>query len=117
MNYLCIHAHFYQPPRENPWLEQIELQDSAISLSRLERAHLPPNATRPTWPRAFWTTSNHITQIVNNYSRISFNFGPTLLSWAADHAPDTYKGIIDADKHSQKNFPGTVRPWRKPTTT
>ena len=27
--YLTIHGHFYQPPRENPWLESVELQDSA----------------------------------------------------------------------------------------
>jgi alpha-amylase/alpha-mannosidase (GH57 family) len=58
--YICIYGHFYQPPRENPWLEYVELQDSASRILDSE---------------------GYITQIVKNYSKISFNFGPTLLDW------------------------------------
>ena len=105
MNYLCIHAHFYQPPRENPWLEQIELQDSAYPYHDWNE-RISAECYAPNLAARILDDQQYITQIVNNYSRISFNFGPTLLSWAADHDPNTYKGIIDADKHSQKNFSG-----------
>ncbi len=103
--YLCIHCHFYQPPRENPWLESIELQESAYPYhdwnERITAECYAPNATS-----RILTGDNRIIRIVNNYSRISFNFGPTLLSWLADHAPDTYKAILDADKESQQRFSG-----------
>jgi alpha-amylase/alpha-mannosidase (GH57 family) len=105
MNYLCIHSHFYQPPRENPWLEQIELQDSAYPYHDWNE-RISAECYAPNLAARILDSQQYITQIVNNYSKISFNFGPTLLSWAADHDPNTYKGIIDADKQSQKNFSG-----------
>jgi alpha-amylase/alpha-mannosidase (GH57 family) len=105
MNYLCIHSHFYQPPRENPWLEQIELQDSAYPYHDWNE-RISAECYAPNLAARILDGKQYISQIVNNYSRISFNFGPTLLSWAADHDPATYKGIIDADKQSQKVFSG-----------
>jgi alpha-amylase/alpha-mannosidase (GH57 family) len=105
MNYLCIHSHFYQPPRENPWLEQIELQDSAYPYHDWNE-RISAECYAPNLAARILDSQQFITQIVNNYSKISFNFGPTLLSWAADHDPNTYKGILEADKHSQKNFSG-----------
>jgi len=103
--YLCIHCHFYQPPRENPWLETIELQESAYPYhdwnERITAECYAPNAAS-----RILTPDNRITRIVNNYSRISFNVGPTLLSWMADHAPDTYQAILDADRESQQRFSG-----------
>jgi uncharacterized protein DUF3536/glycosyl hydrolase family 57 len=103
--YLCIHCHFYQPPRENPWLEIIELQDSAYPYhdwnERINAECYAPNAAS-----RILTSDNRITSIVNNYSRISFNVGPTLLSWMADRAPETYQAILDADVASQKRFSG-----------
>ncbi len=105
MNYLCIHAHFYQPPRENPWLEQIELQDSAYPYHDWNE-RISAECYAPNLAARILDNQQFITRIINNYSRISFNFGPTLLSWAAEHDPGTYKGIIDADKHSQKIFSG-----------
>jgi len=105
MKYFCIHAHFYQPPRENPWLEEIELQDSAYPYhdwnERVEAECYAPNLAA-----RILDDTKRITRIVNNYSKISFDFGPTLLSWAAEHAPGTYRGILDADKQSQKQFSG-----------
>ncbi len=104
MKYLCVHCHFYQPPRENAWLEQIELQDSAYPYhdwnERVDAECYAPNFA------ARILDSQFITQIVNNYARINFNFGPTLLSWAAENAKDTYRGILDADRQSQKHFSG-----------
>src|SRR6516165_6642613 len=103
--YLCIHCHFYQPPRENPWLEIVEQQDSAYPYhdwnERINAECYAPNAaSRILGP------GEGITRIVNNYSRISFNVGPTLLSWMADCAPETYQAILDADRESQQRFSG-----------
>ena len=103
--YLCIHCHFYQPPRENPWLEIIEMQDSAYPYHDWNErvtaeCYAPNTASRILGP------DDRITRIVNNYLRISFNVGPTLLSWMADCAPETYQAILDADRESQQRFSG-----------
>ncbi|MBV8571251.1 MAG: DUF3536 domain-containing protein [Acidobacteriaceae bacterium] len=105
MNYLCIHCHFYQPPRENPWLEQIELQDSAYPYHDWNE-RISAECYAPNLAARILDEQQRITRIVNNYSKISFNFGPTLLSWAAEHTPETYRGLIDADRQSQKLFSG-----------
>ncbi|MGM0366172.1 MAG: DUF3536 domain-containing protein [Actinomycetota bacterium] len=103
--YICIHGHFYQPPRENPWLEFVELQDLAYPYhdwnSRIAAESYAPNAAS-----RIISKENKIIDIVNNYSRISFNFGPTLLSWLKSHRPDIYEAILEADRLSQKNFSG-----------
>jgi alpha-amylase/alpha-mannosidase (GH57 family) len=103
--YLCIHGHFYQPPRENPWLEAIEVQDSAYPYhdwnKRITTECYAPNAAS-----RILDHERKIIDIVNNYSRISFNFGPTLLSWMQDHEPETYRAILDADRESMKRFSG-----------
>jgi alpha-amylase/alpha-mannosidase (GH57 family) len=103
--YLCIHCHFYQPPRENPWLEQIELQDSAYPYHDWNE-RIAAECYAPNLAARILDEQQRITRIVNNYSKISFNFGPTLLSWAAEHSPDIYRGLIDADRQSQKQFSG-----------
>ena len=105
MNYLCIHCHFYQPPRENPWLEQIELQDSAYPYHDWNE-RISAECYGPNLAARILDEQQYITRIVNNYTKISFNFGPTLLSWAAEHAPEMYTGILNADKQSQKIFSG-----------
>ncbi|HCW07241.1 MAG TPA: glycoside hydrolase [Cytophagales bacterium] len=103
--YVCIHGHFYQPPRENAWLEVIEVQDSAHPYhdwnERITAECYEPNATA-----RILDQENIIRDIVNNYSRISFNFGPTLLSWMETYAPETYEAILEADKESIKRFKG-----------
>jgi alpha-amylase/alpha-mannosidase (GH57 family) len=105
MRYVCVHGHFYQPPRENPSLEAIELQDSAYPYhdwnERITAECYAPNATS-----RILDSENRIATLVNNYERISFNFGPTLLSWLAEKAPGTYKAIQQADKASQELFSG-----------
>ena len=95
--FVCVHGHFYQPPRENPWLETVEVQDSAAPYhdwnDRITAECYAPNgASRIT------DKNNEIIRIINNYARMSFNFGPTLLSWLDDNAPRTYRMIIDADR-------------------
>lgn len=102
---LCIHGHFYQPPRENPWLEAIELQDSAYPYhdwnERITAEAYAPNAASRILDGA-----GRIRRIVNNYAGISFNFGPTLLSWLEQRAPNVYKAVVDADRASRERFSG-----------
>src|SRR5436309_1748424 len=89
MRYLCIHGHFYQPPRENPFLEAVELQDSAYPYhdwnERVTSECYAPNAAS-----RIQDSENRILKLLNNYSEISFNFGPTLLSWMKEQAPRVY---------------------------
>ena len=103
--YLCIHGHFYQPPRENPWLEAIELQDSAYPYhdwnERISAECYAPNSVA-----RILDGDNKIVKLVNNYAKISFNFGPTLLSWLEAKAADIYAAILAADRESQKTFSG-----------
>ena len=105
MRYLCVHCHFYQPPRENPWLEQIELQDSAYPYHDWNE-RISAECYGPNLVARILDDQQRITRIVNNYSKISFDFGPTLLSWACEHAQEICRGIIDADKQSVKQFSG-----------
>ncbi|MGE5312230.1 MAG: DUF3536 domain-containing protein [Nitrospirota bacterium] len=103
--YICIHGHFYQPPRENPWLEAIEVQDSAHPYhdwnERITAECYAPNAAS-----RILDPQGRIADIVNNYGKISFNFGPTLLGWLEEKAPDVYQGIFKADRETQERFSG-----------
>jgi alpha-amylase/alpha-mannosidase (GH57 family) len=104
-HYLTVHGHFYQPPRENPWLESIELQDSALPFhdwnARISYECYTPNSVS-----RIVNSKNKIIDIVNNYELISFNLGPTLLSWLEVHAPKTYERIIKADQNSAEKHSG-----------
>ena len=103
--FVCIHGHFYQPPRENPWLEVVEIQDSAAPFHDWnERICAECYATNGA--ARIVNNKNQITRIVNNYARISFNFGPTLLSWLKDNAQRTYRMIQDGERRSRKTFSG-----------
>jgi alpha-amylase/alpha-mannosidase (GH57 family) len=103
--FVCIHGHFYQPPRENPWLETVETQDSAAPYHDWnERICAECYATNGA--ARVLNIKNQITRIVNNYARISFNFGPTLLSWLKENAPRTYRMILDGERRSRKSFKG-----------
>lgn len=103
--YLCIHGHFYQPPRENPWTDQIEVQPSAAPYHDWNEriaveSYIPNGASK------VLDSDGRITRIVNNYEFMNFNFGPTLLSWMKDKFPVGYKRIIDGDKASCKKNGG-----------
>jgi alpha-amylase/alpha-mannosidase (GH57 family) len=97
--YICIHGHFYQPPRENPWLEAVEIQDTAYPYhdwnKKVTFECYAPNSTSRNLDG-----EGRILDIESNYSRISFNFGPTLLSWMERNAPETYQAILDSDRQS-----------------
>jgi len=99
--FLTVHGHFYQPPRENPWLEAIEQQDSALPAhdwnERINNECYNPNSVSK-----IVDSKNQILNVVNNYEYMSFNFGPTLLSWMEEYAPMAYERIIKADINSRK---------------
>ena len=103
--FLTVHGHFYQPPRENPWLEAIELQDSAAPFhdwnERINNECYNPNSVSK-----IVDNRNRILDVVNNYSLMSFNFGPTLLSWMENFAPLAYERIIKADIESVQEHGG-----------
>lgn len=103
--FLTIHGHFYQPPRENPWLEAIELQDSALPFhdwnERINKECYNPNSVSK-----IVDSRNRILGMVNNYEHMSYNFGPTLLSWMEQFAPLTYERIIKADIESIEEHDG-----------
>ncbi len=103
--YICIHGHFYQPPRENAWLEFVELQDSAYPFHDWNE-RITAECYAPNGMSRILDGYQTIEKITNNYAHISFNFGPTLLAWLADKEPETYRAILDADKESQQRFSG-----------
>ncbi|MFC1909255.1 DUF3536 domain-containing protein [Chloroflexota bacterium] len=101
--YICIHGHFYQPPRENAWLEGVEMQDSAYPYHDWNE-RVTAECYAPNTASRILDSEDFITQIVNNYAKISFNIGPTLLAWMEAKTPDVYQAILNADKESQLNF-------------
>ncbi|HWW62545.1 MAG TPA: glycoside hydrolase, partial [Thermoanaerobaculia bacterium] len=105
LRHLTIHGHFYQPPRENAWLEAVETQDSAFPWhdwnERITNECYEPNATA-----RILDAKDRIRRIVNNYACISFNFGATLLMWLEQRAPQTYAAILEADRISRPRFSG-----------
>jgi len=102
---ICIHGHFYQPPRENPWLETVEHQESAYPFhdwnERITAECYGPNAAS-----RILDDRGYIQRIISNYSRISFNFGPTLLAWLERAKPAVYEAILEADVSSRTRFSG-----------
>lgn len=97
--FVCIHGHFYQPPRENPWLEAIERQPSARPYhdwnERISAECYAPNARARVLDER-----GRLVRLLDNYSRISFNFGPTLLAWMERADPETYAAVLAADRKS-----------------
>ena len=116
MKYICIHQHCYQPPRENPWLETIERQDSAYPYhdwnERINAECYAPNTAS-----RILDHRQQIVQIVNNYACTSYNFGPTLLSWAEAARPKRIERSWLPIARASSTSPDMGPPWRKPTTT
>jgi alpha-amylase/alpha-mannosidase (GH57 family) len=103
--FVCIHGHFYQPPRENPWLETVETQDTAAPYHDWNE-RICAECYAPNGAARVVNAKNQIMRIVNNYARMSFNFGPTLLSWLKENAPRTYRMILDGENRSRKRYRG-----------
>jgi len=102
---VCLHGHFYQPPRENPWLDVVEREPSARPHhdwnERITDECYRSNATA-----RVLDATGLIEKTINNYAGMSFNVGPTLHAWLAEHAPDVDAAILDADRQSAERFSG-----------
>ncbi|MFP5213327.1 MAG: DUF3536 domain-containing protein [Acidobacteriota bacterium] len=103
--FICIHGHFYQPPRESPWLEAIEIQDSAFPYHDWNE-RITAECYAANGVSRIWDTEGRIARLVNNYAGISFNFGPTVLLWMQKYAPEAYQAILEADGQSMEKFSG-----------
>jgi alpha-amylase/alpha-mannosidase (GH57 family) len=101
--YFCFHGHFYQPPRECPWFNTIEKQPSAAPFdnwnARINNECYEANGRAP-----IINSDGTVLDVVNNYAWMSFNMGPTLLSWMEKHAQETYKYVLEGDQASQKRL-------------
>ncbi|HOW36079.1 MAG TPA: DUF3536 domain-containing protein [Candidatus Omnitrophota bacterium] len=105
-NYLCIHGHFYQPPRENPWIEEIECQDNVGGGYHDWNERICFECYHPNALARIIDPYQNIANIVNNFESLSFNVGPTLLSWMERHEKRTYDRILEADKNSVRRHSG-----------
>jgi hypothetical protein len=84
-HYLCVHAHFYQPPRGNPWNEE----DVPVEAGAEPYRNFNEKVTAECYaPNA----------ALGNFSLISFNLGATLARWLEANAPETYTQIVAADR-------------------
>lgn len=111
--FICIHGHFYQPPRENPWLEMVELEDSASPYhdwnERITAECYGPNSAARLLDR-----DGKVRGLVNNYAFISFNVGPTLLAWIERNAPEVAQSLLDAHRESMEAHLGHSNAMAQP---
>jgi alpha-amylase/alpha-mannosidase (GH57 family) len=103
--YVCVHGHFYQPPRENPWIEVVEQQESAWPFHDWNE-RITAECYGPNTAARVLDDRGRISRLINNYGRMSFNVGPTLLAWMADKDPEVHAAIVAADRRSQERFGG-----------
>ncbi|WMW66546.1 DUF3536 domain-containing protein [Nitratidesulfovibrio liaohensis] len=96
---LCIHGHFYQPPREDPWLDDILPEGSAAPAPDWNTRILRESYAPLGWARRL-NREGRIGDILNCYEWTSFNAGPTLLRWMDRHAPDTLRRMVEGDRTS-----------------
>jgi len=90
--FICVHGHFYQPPRENPWTDQVELQPSAHPYHD--------------WNERITAECYRPLAELGAYARMSFDFGPTLLHWLERQEPEVYRAVLESDRRSAEIFPG-----------
>ena len=101
--FVAIHGHFYQPPRENPWLEVLEREESARPFHDWNE-RIAFECYRPNAYARIVDDVGKIVEILNNYSFMNFDFGPTLLPWIEERFPRVYGRILEADRESLRRF-------------
>jgi hypothetical protein len=84
--FLCLHGHFYQPPREDPFTGQVPAEPGA---------HPYANFNEKVTAECYRPNAE-----AGNFEYISFDLGPTLATWMERHAPDVYSRIIEADRRN-----------------
>jgi hypothetical protein len=97
--FLCIHGHFYQPPREDPWLGALLPEGSAAPNPNWNE-RICRESYSPLSQARRLDGSGRIMDVFNIYDYISFNFGPTLCRWMAAHAPKTLARVVEGDQAS-----------------
>ena len=102
---VVIHGHFYQPPREDPWLNQVAAEPSAAPFHDWNQ-RIEQECYRAVVAARLYAPDGRIAQIVNTLASISFNFGPTLLEWLERQAPSTYAAVLEADRLSRERRGG-----------
>ena len=102
-HHVCIHGHFYQPMRENPWLGVIEDQDSAAPF-RNWNARINAECYQRLTGSAVTDANNEVTDLFNCYAHLSFNFGPTLLAWLESDSPETLARLRTADQLARQSY-------------
>ena len=105
MRYVCVHSHFYQPPREDPWTDEVEREISAWPFHDWNE-RIAADCYTPNTAARILDGDRRIVKTVNNYSQISFDLGPTLLAWLEKKVPETYQAICQADRESRERFSG-----------
>ncbi|MDP3544515.1 MAG: DUF3536 domain-containing protein [Elusimicrobiota bacterium] len=103
--FACVHGHFYQPPRENPWTGAVERQPSA-GRDHDWNARIARECYVPNGEARVVDSEGRITDIVDNYAWMSFNFGPTLLAWLETAHPHGYARLLTADRESAARLDG-----------
>ena len=102
---VLVHGHFYQPPRENPWLEAVQEEHSAAPYHDWNR-RITDECYEPNTASRILNAAGEIERIVNNFGWMSFNVGPTLMAWLEQEAPEVYRGILAGDRESRARFGG-----------
>ncbi|MEO6693833.1 MAG: glycoside hydrolase, partial [Ignavibacteria bacterium] len=102
---LCIHGHFYQPPRENSWSNEISVQPSAAPFHDWNE-RIFQECYKPNSDAVIVDEHDNVLKRINNFEYFNFNFGPTLLQWVMKKHPRTYEKIIDADRVSVQKHHG-----------
>ena len=100
VKFVAIHGHFYQPPRESPWLERIEVQDSAAPYHDWNE-RVAAECYEPNTAARRVDGENRILDVVSNFDALAFDVGPTLLAWLERARPAVYAAILDADRRSR----------------
>ncbi len=103
--FVCIHGHFYQPYRKNPWTGQLQLQKQTYPYGDWNEK-INAQCYRANAFARILGQKGRIRDIVNNYAGMSFNFGPTLLEWIRENDPKTYEAILSGDRQSLDVFSG-----------
>jgi alpha-amylase/alpha-mannosidase (GH57 family) len=98
--FVAIHGHFYQPPRESPWLERIEVQDSAAPYHDWN-ARVTAECYAPNTAARRVDAQSRILDVVDNFAALAFDVGPTLMAWLETERPDVYAAILEADRASR----------------
>ena len=101
--YLCIHGHFYQPPREDAWTGAIPNEPSAVPFANWNE-RIAAECYAPNAQAAILDAEGEVAERVNNYSSISFNVGPTLLDWLERRQPSVVAALRQADQASMRRL-------------